>query len=114
MGTMQPEILIAAYNDGASLRALSRKSGLSLQACKEILEEHGVEIRSRGRIPGRRDGFKLTDDNLESIAKLYEKGQTMQELGDEFGVSKQRVHQILTDMGVEIRRRGPRSKSDSK
>ncbi len=40
---------------------------------------------------------------------MYQNGSTLAEVGDEFGLSRQRVYQILLLLGCEMRRSGPRS-----
>lgn len=40
---------------------------------------------------------------------MYQNGATLVEVGAEFGLSSQRVHQILLLLGCEMRRPGPRS-----
>ena len=37
---------------------------------------------------------------------MYVSGTTLAEIGEEFGVSKQRVHQVLVNNGVQMRERG--------
>lgn len=39
----------------------------------------------------------------------YQNGATLAEIGAEFNLSKQRVHQILVAMACQMRRTGPRA-----
>lgn len=69
---------------------------------------------SEGQKRRRRDTKR--DRNLK-IVELYtsDRGLTLEEIGEQFGITKQRVHQIVTKYGVEPRyvrrdyqRRNPR------
>lgn len=95
------------------MRELSDKSGYSLKRCRDLLIENDVEIRPPGRVPGPRPGPKLSDEDQDAMEKRYLDGDTMQEIADDAGVSKQRVHQVLKARGVSSRRRGPRSEYDA-
>lgn len=44
----------------------------------------------------------ITKEAIKEIAKCYNRSKTAQELGDEFGVSKQRVQQIA----IRLRKNG--------
>ena len=44
---------------------------------------------------------------------MYQNGATLAEVGEEFGLSRQRVYQILVAMECQMRRPGPRSWAQS-
>ncbi|WP_206304499.1 hypothetical protein [Streptomyces sp. B27] len=48
----------------------------------------------------------LSDDQIQQIIEGYTGGATVYQLGDRFGVSRQRVGKILKRHGVEMRMRG--------
>jgi len=48
----------------------------------------------------------LTADDVADIARRYEAGETTQQIGDRFGISKTRVATVLHEQGVAIRRQG--------
>lgn len=49
---------------------------------------------------------KLPYDQYQYVCDEYEKGRSLQSIGDEFGVHASRVSQILKQYGVETRRKG--------
>lgn len=40
--------------------------------------------------------FEMTPTELRRLAEIYDSGATMQEVADAIGVSRQRVHQLLS------------------
>jgi len=48
----------------------------------------------------------LTADDVADIARRYEAGETTQQTGDRFGISKTRVATVFHEQGVAIRRQG--------
>jgi hypothetical protein len=48
----------------------------------------------------------LTADDLDDIVQKYEAGETTQQIGNRYGISKTRVATILREQGVIIRRQG--------
>ena len=56
--------------------------------------------------PKSRSKRFLTADDVADIARRYEAGETTQQIGDRFGISKTRVATVLHEQGVAIRRQG--------
>lgn len=56
-----------------------------------------VERIARGRGRPRREAV---DDRAEQMAHQFSLGATLQEIGDEYGITRERVRQILTSIGV--------------
>ncbi|MBB5935430.1 hypothetical protein [Streptomyces zagrosensis] len=56
------------------------------------------------RKPGR--AKQLSDDQVQQLIDGYVGGATVYQLGDRFGISRQRVGEILKHHGVEMRMRG--------
>lgn len=51
----------------------------------------------------------MTKRNLAregQMAALYAEGKTLQNIGDQFGITRERVRQILARLGVQRRTRG--------
>ena len=108
--------LVSAYENGATLAQLSEVNDISLADLREILGNAGVEIK-RGRRPnvapprlGTKAPPKL-DERTERMKVLYEEGKTLQEIGTEFGLTRERVRQVLRDANVESQ--GRRKREDS-
>jgi uncharacterized protein (DUF433 family) len=108
--------LVSAYENGATLAQLSEVNEISLADLREILSDAGVEIK-RGRRPnvapprlGTKTPPKL-DERTERMKLLYEEGKTLQEIGTEFGLTRERVRQVLRDANVESQGRRKREGS---
>jgi predicted DNA-binding protein YlxM (UPF0122 family) len=50
-----------------------------------------------------RESSQQSETKIQRIIELYQSGLSMREVGLEFGVTRQRVQQILKDAGVETR-----------
>ena len=55
------------------------------------------EALSRATVSGMHTN-KIKRERNSSIKKMREKGRSMQEIGQFFGISRQRVHQLLADV----------------
>lgn len=88
--------LIALYEQGDSLLQLSRRFGIHRGTVKDHLRRAGVEIR-----PG--NVAKLSNEDKNEIAKLYEAGLSIHKLALRFGVTDNPVHNALKERGVRMR-----------
>jgi hypothetical protein len=61
---------------------------------------------SRRDAPKPRSKRFLTADDVTDIVDRYESGETTQEIGKRYGISKTRVADVLCEQGVAIRRQG--------
>lgn len=93
--------IVTAYENGLPARAISASSGLSLGQVYRILKRLGVPRRRRGA-PER--GAKSTEREQEMVA-LYESGKSLHEVGLAFGITRERVRQILNKRGNGTRGR---------
>lgn len=94
--------MVREYERGSTLTALSVKHNMSLQAVRQTLVEAGATIRRKG-------GMLPTDQGrVDTMKQLYlEEGLTLQEIGNKYGLTRQRVQQILRSAGVESLGRRP-------
>jgi lambda repressor-like predicted transcriptional regulator len=98
----QVKDLIAFYQQGDSLLQLSRRFGIHRGTAKEHLRRAGIEIR-----PG--NVARLSDEDKNEIARLYEAGLSIHRLALRFGVTDNPVHNALRERGVRMR--SPNEKS---
>ena len=100
--------LVSAYENGATLAQLSEVNDISLADLREILSDAGVVIKK-----GRRPSVVLPrlDDRSQRMKTLYEEGKTLQEIGTEFDLSRERVRQILR--GANVESQGRRKREDA-
>ena len=73
---------------------------------KSIDESLPRRLLSQPNGPKPRAKRFLTADAVTDIVRRYEGGETTQQVGKRYGVSKTRVASILTHHGVPIRRQG--------
>ena len=69
---------------------------------KRINESPARPPLSRRDAPQSRSKHFLTADDVADIARRYEAGETTQQTGDRFGISKTRVATVLHEQGVAI------------
>jgi hypothetical protein len=86
--------VIAAYREGQSLNRISRSLRIGKTLAWNILVRYG-EPRRTGRQCRMADGRR----NAE-IVTAHRNGRTRQHLAAEFGLSQQRIDQILRQHGV--------------
>lgn len=98
----QVKQLIGLYERGDSIYELSRRFGIHRGTVKEHLRRAGIEIR-----PGNQ--AKLTAEDKDEIARLYNNGLSIHKLALRFGVTDNPVHHALKERGVRMR--SPNEKS---
>jgi hypothetical protein len=57
--------------------------------------------------PNRHSKRFLTARDIADIVRRYEAGETTQQIGNRYGISKTRVATILREQGITIRCQGP-------
>lgn len=94
------------------MEAIGRNSNLG-HLCKKWADLRERIDKSSARQPlSDQDGPKprskrfLTTDDLTDIVRRYEAGETTQQIGNRFGISKTRVATVLRGQGITIRRQG--------
>lgn len=100
----------AAYEAGASVEALAGEHGRAASGVIRALRSAGVKVRGAGR-PRIENQSAEDIQRAETFEKLYVGGQTLQQIGNEFGLSRERVRQILRAFKVEslgLRKKAPR------
>ena len=92
----QVKRLISLYEQGDSLLQLSRRFGIHRGTVKDHLRRAGIDIR-----PGNQ--AKLSEEDKDEIAALYESGLSIHKLALQFGVTDSPVHNALKGRGVRMR-----------
>ncbi len=89
-----------SYLGGSDVAELAELHGKSRDAVYLALKAVGVTMR-RGR--PRKDGPRSVSDTAraQEMADLYGNGKTLMEIGAVYGVTRERVRQILRAFGVE-------------
>ena len=87
---------LSGYLEG-DLPADLRKRIAESQARPPLLAQDAPKPRSKRF---------LTTENVADIVARYEAGETTQQIGTRYGISKTRVANVLCEQGVAIRRQG--------
>lgn len=90
--------MLERYQGGESVAELASSYGVSLGAVYAYLNKCG-EVFQRGRP----SGSKWESSEGSRLAEMYEGGMTLREVGEEFGISGERVRQILDRLEVSTR-----------
>lgn len=93
--------VITAYERGDSCRVIAGRYGVNHNTVRTWLLSAGVQPRRAGwkvRYPNK--GVRDTERASE-IARLYRDGQTLQAIGDRFGITRERVRQLLRKLQIE-------------
>jgi hypothetical protein len=95
-----PRRLSALYQKLGSVPAVAERLGVAYETARRWLLDAGVELQPKGR-PSRRAGAL----NAEALARRYEAGESIADLGAAFGVSPTTVRSRLLRAGVALRPR---------
>ena len=80
---------VKMYREGKSIREIAKRMGRGRETIRYVLHRAGVAIRRRGR---------PTDvERDEEVVKMALEGYALEPIGDHFGITKQRVSQIILD-----------------
>lgn len=89
--------LVASYQAGASLRALSRRFQAHEQTIRRQLQQRGVTLRPGVKAPSQA--------RLAELVASYESGRSTYDLAVELGVSADSVQRWLRHAGIPLRGR---------
>jgi lambda repressor-like predicted transcriptional regulator len=81
-------VICRLYKKGLTLSEIAKQSGLSTTHVGTVLHNMGLRQRSTRE-------QKLPDDALQIFLSRRDEGKTLQKIGDEFGVTRERVRQVL-------------------
>ena len=104
--------LVAAYEAGAGVSDLAADTGMKMATIYGILRRHQTKMRtqgSRGTAALTRAGRPILRTQVPEITKLYvDEHRTLQYIADRFGVTRERVRQVLRESGIRAEIRGHR------
>lgn len=83
------------YQEGASLLSLSDRFGIGIARVSIVLTQLGVQKRRKPRVVD-----EATSQRNALIAQLYKEGLTLDVIGQKYGVTRERIRQILKLQGV--------------
>lgn len=92
--------------NGRHRQQIADELGTSYQYVAALGAKHGIEF-VRQPYPGQKD---KPDTREYQMAALYTRGETLQEIGTEFGITRERVRQLLAKFFNISRKDGGQSK----
>ena len=96
-----PEKLLKMFEKGLTVGEIAEKCCISPFLARRFLHDAGAPLKV-GQ-PGKReyrDMQKKMETRAKKIIKMHEKGATLRSIGDDVGVSHERVRQILKRAGL--------------
>ena len=93
-----PTTLRAAYESGDTMEALAGAHSVSASTISKILKAGGAVIRPKN-VP-RTGPLGANPDRNTAICAIYESGRTLAEVGAFYGMTRERVRQIIRRAGV--------------
>jgi DNA-binding transcriptional regulator LsrR (DeoR family) len=101
------EEMYALYESGATFREVGERYGLSAFNISEMFSRAGLAKRSDSKpelsaaeIEARKRG---ASPRVLEMYELYEHGATLEEIGDDFGITRERVRQLFKQAGLQTR-----------
>lgn len=90
--------MLERYHGGECVEDLARSYGVAMSSVYSYLKREGVVFKV-----GRPRSYRWESSEGSRLAELYEGGMTLREVGLEFGISAERVRQVLNHLNVETR-----------
>jgi len=84
------------YTEGGCSRELAARAGVCLAVFFKYLRIGGVKIKKRG-------GVKGSNPNEPAILSMFDAGTKLQEIGDRFNLTRERIRQIAAKHGRKAR-----------
>lgn len=82
-----------SYQQGNTLIACAKKHGVGVMAVYSALDRNGVEVRPQGRI--KLNGYASKRDRDAALIEMRARGETYESVGQAFGLTRERVRQVL-------------------
>jgi transposase len=97
---LKEQRIVEAYKGGDTGTAIAQREGISASTVYNILEQYGIP-RDHRRGP---TSPSIYAERNRQIAAAYQAGETMQQIADREGISRERVRKILAGMGIAGRK----------
>ena len=93
-------VVLELYATRTRLDDIAEKVGVAPSTILSWLKHYGIALRPRGYCQPNIGALgKVTD---EELARLYHSDQqTLQQIGDMFGISRERVRQVMEKRGIK-------------
>ena len=92
--------IIEAYTAGEKMGLIAERFGISVPAIYRVLRRQRVKLRGARELP------PLKVQRNAELVRRYQEGETLNDLGQAFDLTRERVRQILVREGCIERHRG--------
>lgn len=114
IGSMNRELIAECAARGLTRAETATELGLSIHTVGQYGRECGIQFRHAGKV--------LHDTRSEAMAGMYKAGKTLEEIGAIYGITRERVRQLLKkyhgivgkDGGAAARTAARRAKAEAK
>lgn len=101
------EKLTEFASQGMTMRQASEATGMPYISVAKYVREHGIPFKKWKRGPDT--CAEGSNERSDKMAALYRSGQTLEQIGVEFGLTRERVRQILRKhYGIQAKHGGAR------
>ena len=90
--------IVNAYEQGKTSAEMVNMFSSAWTTLKSVLVENGVELKS--------SVWRKNKGRAEKIISLYKQGNTMESIGSELGITRERVRQILRERNIDRKEGG--------
>ncbi len=91
--------IVVLFENGETISEISKATGKHEYAIRSHLKYHGFEVE--------RKVYSMSKQDIADAIDLYKQGNTLESIGEKFGVSRERIRQIMKTNnitgGLEIR-----------
>lgn len=94
--------IVQDYNENLKIADIARRHAVSEQTVMTVVR-NARELGTVTRAPRVRQAADIAPDRDERIIAMYVSGSTLNAIGDYFGLTRERVRQILDRAGVDRR-----------
>jgi len=95
--TEEDRRIAADYEGGMTIAEISAKYDCSYFKAKSALDRCGVQARPQGKAAKKKD--HANDPRALDMAAMYRDGKTLEEIGAKYGLTRERVRQIMIRSG---------------
>lgn len=94
LAPQQVDVMVDSYRQGSTLAQIAKVTGYSTSHVFQVLKRQGLTRLDKGSAKGGLDG------KVASMHAFYQTGKTLAEVGDAFGLTRQRVFQIFKERSL--------------
>lgn len=98
------EVVRSAAADGLSMAEIAERLGCDYQLVRLCVRRHEIPVRSAKRGPGETGAAQ---ERAQRMLTMHKQGVSMEKIGRQFSLTRERVRQILKKLGTTGKSGGP-------